>query len=364
MSVAQRIPTVEVFDDATRREGAPDPVAAEILALPLTDQEADADGKRRHVARMAASFFGVIAVLTAIAVGIELYSRPEAPVAPAEPVVSPAPEPVVAEVDVTPPAFPAAELNARMDLLSATTPEIQAKPVVNSLPTELSVAPVVTTEVKAAAPAVPAAPPVTSQPSPARVDVVDVAELEARALRDVQRLIFSGDRVQAKRVLIDFMKRYGEREEPKGVLAGLLLQEGRLREANALLAAVDPATPSPILRSLRARILTTVGQPAEAIALLEAAPPRLSDAPDYHALLALAYQQASRFDESAAVYARLTELEPGNDRWWLGYGVGLDGAGKPEAAIVAFQQALDGRTLPGELADYALSRVRALSYQR
>lgn len=203
----------------------------------------------------------------------------------------------------------------------------------------------------------------TPPSSAAAVVELEIGELESRTLDDVRKMLFRGDRRAARSTLVDFMQQYGERPEPRALLAGLLLQEGRLAQAGALLGDVDPGTPSAALRLLKARVVAAGGNSAAAVRLLEVVPPAVAEMSDYHAMMALLYQQTGQYEASVQVYDALVDFDPDNTRWQLGRAISLEGGGNPEEARVAYQRLLTRGDLPRELAVFADERLRQLSYR-
>lgn len=139
----------------------------------------------------------------------------------------------------------------------------------------------------------------------------------------------------------------GAREE----LGMLRLRQGRLQEADTLAREGLGAEPGWIgYRRLAARLELARNNAAAAVALLERDAPAVARDPEYHGLLASAYQRLNRHEEAARAYQALSQLQPGVSQWWAGYGLSRDALGDASGALAAFTQAralggLDARVL-------------------
>lgn len=142
--------------------------------------------------------------------------------------------------------------------------------------------------------------------------------------------------------------------EARERLALALFDAGRGSEAEVVLRVGLAASPkSSRFAEMLGHALLARGDAAGAQAVLRPAAPALSTHPDYHALLAAAEQGTSAHALAATRYRGLLQLQPGNGRWWVGLGISLRALGDPQQAVIAFDRALDDRSLPEPLRAYA-----------
>jgi Flp pilus assembly protein TadD len=275
---------------------------------------------------------GLIALFTG-GMWLLMAQRP-APGAPGA--VATAPGAAASMVAGAAPAGPGERL--RLDETLSTVPEPRARAARR--------APAVS-EAEATAPAgTPApesAPPPAAKPAPASRprDARAAAQKYAEARRALER----GDDVSAAdgfaaALELDPALR-GARED----LGTLRLRQGRLQEAEAILRTGLEQEPSWIgYRRLAARLELARNNGAAAVALLERDRPDVAADPEYHGLLASAYQRVGRHDDAALSYQALSQQQPGVAQWWAGYGLSRDALGDVPGALAAYSQA---RTLGG-----------------
>nr|WP_298164767.1 tetratricopeptide repeat protein [uncultured Pseudomonas sp.] len=114
------------------------------------------------------------------------------------------------------------------------------------------------------------------------------------------------------------------------------------------------------LRLLLGRAQLQAGDSQGAIATLERNAPPLVREPTYHALLAAAYQQTAQWRESAALYQRLSELQPRQATWQLGLAIALEQLDQPSSAAGHYRLALQGTGLDDSSRRFASERAAAL----
>ncbi len=151
--------------------------------------------------------------------------------------------------------------------------------------------------------------------------------------------------------------------QARASLAALLINEGRLGEAEELLRdGLSRTTRSPELARLYARLLLHRRQPGEAIDILRTSAPALSADSEYHALLASALLQENNAADAAGIYRRLLQNDPARGTWWLGLAVSLETLGERDRAYHAYQQA--ARTDEGKhrLAGLIRQRLQRLGH--
>ena len=101
-------------------------------------------------------------------------------------------------------------------------------------------------------------------------------------------------------------------------------------------------------------------QAQRAIETLQAQAPALTQAPDYHGVLALAEQQTGQHQAAAKRYLQLTQLQPQHGRHWAGLALSQESLGQPAEAIRAWRLALRDAALPAALARFAEQRLQRL----
>ncbi len=148
------------------------------------------------------------------------------------------------------------------------------------------------------------------------------------------------------------------------LLAGLEAKAGRLQPALSLLDAGLALHPDNSRRlslvRLKARMLIDAGHINRALEVLKKNTPPVSMAPDYHALLAGLEVRAGDYRQAAQQYAALLTLHPDRAVWWLGLGIALDQSGQVQAALKAYQNALQHLGLSSASETYAQRRIKAL----
>ena len=140
-----------------------------------------------------------------------------------------------------------------------------------------------------------------------------------------------------------------------------LIAAGRLTEAAEIVSQGlerEPAWSG--YRRLAARIELARNQPKTALAALETDPPPLALDPEYHGLLASAYQRLGRHQDAARVYQGLTQSQPGEAHWWAGYAISRDSLGESAEALKAYAQARKLGQLDARVLEYIDRRVAAL----
>ncbi len=93
------------------------------------------------------------------------------------------------------------------------------------------------------------------------------------------------------------------------------------------------------LLELKARLLTSEGKTKEALLVLQSEQPDISDAPNYHALMAALYNRENNFSLAATIYQKLVAINPHESSWWFGLGVSLDKLGQRQDAVMAYTKA-------------------------
>lgn len=192
-----------------------------------------------------------------------------------------------------------------------------------------------------------------------KVLVISPEQRDEQMVDAAEALVDKGDRQDAKTQLMGFIDKYDTDVKSRALLVSLLMQDGHMVSANALLTD-DKVAESSHLRRLKAHWLTQNGQTDEAVALLNSARPAIEADPEYHVLLAALYQQQGFSSEAVAAYAELISYNPDVADWWAGMAIALDSSQQYPSAKRAYQKALQMDGLRFELADFARQRLATL----
>ena len=115
------------------------------------------------------------------------------------------------------------------------------------------------------------------------------------------------------------------------------------------------------LRKIYARLLLQQQRHGEALELLNKPPiPPIPQDLEYHALIAVLFQETGEFPAAGELYGRLLQVQPGQAVWWLGLAVSLDQTGEYEQSREAYERALALPGLRPDLQDYIHNRLQAL----
>jgi tetratricopeptide (TPR) repeat protein len=129
--------------------------------------------------------------------------------------------------------------------------------------------------------------------------------------------------------------------EARTLLATLLVDSGRLDEAEAVL---EPATDLASLKVL-ARLQAIRGKPAMALASLKRGEADGAGQGEYLAFAALLAQEAGLHDEALIYFERALRLPDAKPQWWLAVAVSQSAQGSPERATDSVQTALQSPQL-------------------
>jgi tetratricopeptide (TPR) repeat protein len=172
----------------------------------------------------------------------------------------------------------------------------------------------------------------------------------------------SGDRSQAGLTLQSALKIDPAHGRSRETLAALMLNEGRVAEAAAVLSDGLRLTPqATALAKLYARILAEQGDSAAAIAVLEQAQSADNNDTEYLALLAAFYQREQRHVQAAQTYQRVLQLRPAMASWWMGLALSLESLGESATALAAYQRAQQLGGLSRDVRTFVAERIRLLS---
>jgi MSHA biogenesis protein MshN len=191
------------------------------------------------------------------------------------------------------------------------------------------------------------------------------AELAARAYAEGESHLRSGRSAAALAAWEQALVQDPSHRPARTAMAELLLNTGRVAEAEALLRRAHERWPADSGFAERyGRLLIAQGRDADAILVLEAGRPPLVGDGEYLALLAAVYQRLGRYAESAEAYGQVLNDHPQREVWWMGLGIALEGAGQAQPAAKAYRHALALPGLSRELRGYAEGRLRSLASRK
>lgn len=178
--------------------------------------------------------------------------------------------------------------------------------------------------------------------------------------RQAVRYLQQGHAGRAEEELRSALALDGTHATARELLAGMLIQRGRWREAQVLLEDGLAIAPHPVLARLLARLHLEHGAEGSALAVMEQARPVAARNGEFLAFLAMLYQRAGRHDDAIAAYTEAVGLRPADGRAWLGLAIALEARERPGEAMQAYEHALASGGLDAGLRQYAQQRLAAL----
>lgn len=354
-------------DIESRAQGARDSRASPEVLEGLAPTPAPTGDRDRPWLALAAALFGA----SALAVAALLFwlrtpvpapvARPAVLPAPAAPaatavaaptppqVTNAAPPPVQPVASPAPAPTPAARVAA-----APRAPAVAAKPHIAR-----SSAPAPRAE-KRVVPATPPAPETAATPIDKTEHPLSPAEQNENRFRQAFADVQQGRMAEAEAALRVVLAQDPVHVKARELLVGVLLQEGRKRDAIDVLSAGIAATP----RAWRfsawlAQTLADDGQLPRALAVLDHA--RATGAKDLD-LLTLAgaiYERAGRAADAANAYREALTLAPNDGRLWVGLGIALETQRHPQDATAAYERAL-ALDIPPALGRFAEQRLASI----
>jgi len=162
---------------------------------------------------------------------------------------------------------------------------------------------------------------------------------------------------QLQQLLLDFSNHV----QARSLLIDLLVKNGKLQKALDVLNIGLKKSPgyAPFVKS-KARILITLGKNYQALRVLQSiVPDSIVDDPEYYSLLATIYHDQGKYLAAAQIYYQLTNVQPDKSTWWVGLGISLEAAKKNNAAIDAYQQAMQSEDLTPELRAFLATKIKS-----
>ena len=145
------------------------------------------------------------------------------------------------------------------------------------------------------------------------------------------------------------------------LLAGSYITGGRYVEAAQVLQQGRKIQPRHwLFTRLYARVLLQQQQLDAAINVLKQAPPAIGQDPQYHALLAALYQRQGDHRSASKTYQELLHRYPRQGIWWVGLGISREKLGQHRQAALAYHNAAQSGSLPGQLRNFTADRLNNL----
>lgn len=189
---------------------------------------------------------------------------------------------------------------------------------------------------------------------------LSVAERLQYARNEASRALAQDDRNTATRAIAIGLQLDGNDSE-------LLLLQLQLLARQAPEAARQRATSLLAQQPKQAQIRQWLGgqllqqrRHDDALTVLREHAPELLQAPDYHAVLALAEQQTGAHQAASGRYQQLLTLQPDYGQHWAGLALSQDALQNGDVARQAWQHALRDPNLPDALLQYGQQRLHQL----
>lgn len=184
-------------------------------------------------------------------------------------------------------------------------------------------------------------------------------EKSQQAYAAASSLYNKGNKQQAKTSLIEALAFNQGNKDAHVLLAIIYLEDGRADlasesiEKGLLIHSKDQT-----LNRLYLQSLVQEAKYKEAIAVMEHRL-RLTSPEDLGYLAGL-YQKQNDHLSAVKFYSQALQLKPSTSLWWMGQGISLEGIEKYEQALQSYQQSISTGQLSGKLAQYAISRMKAI----
>jgi MSHA biogenesis protein MshN len=239
-----------------------------------------------------------------------------------------------------PPARPRTPLPATV----AATPEIAAPRIV-----------------KTSADRVTASPPVVPEAQAKLERSVTPAQQSDSLYKQAASLLQQGNGIDARPLLRQALDANPSNGNARQLLATLYVESKNLVDAAALLREGTRLNPerSDMWMKL-ARLELEQGDPAAALAHLEAGLPAASDDAAYHGFYAALLQRAQRHGDAVSQYVVALRGDPSVPNWLVGLAISLQALGRSTEAADALQRALDSGRLSAPLRAYVEERLDQL----
>lgn len=211
--------------------------------------------------------------------------------------------------------------------------------------------------------------PVSPEKSPEKEVIKTTNNIKSPALQMVVtdqyesavKLAAAGNQAEAMAILTKLLRYYPDYNDARVALAAIVLEAGNPVQARKIIDDGLAKAPDywPLIE-LKARLLTAEGKINEALLVLQSEQPSITDAPNYHALIAAIYNRQDNFELASAIYQRLVSINPHEGSWWFGYGVSLDKLGRSQDAVFAYTKAITEGRLSTQATAFLQNRLRTL----
>ena len=199
------------------------------------------------------------------------------------------------------------------------------------------------------------------EPASFHVESVNLsaAQLSTLAYENAQKRATEGDMKKAISHLYDAVEYNPRHLSAINQLAGLLFAREQIREAEAVLRKGISMTPlSSTLRVTLARIYQQTNREESALIVLIAAEDLLKgDAIRLVSMRAALAQKLEKHDLAKESYRWLTEKEPMDGRWWLGFAVSAEREKEYKDAEKAYQKSVTAGGLSDQAVAFARQRL-------
>ncbi len=190
---------------------------------------------------------------------------------------------------------------------------------------------------------------------------IDKKAQAERLYRSAREKVHARQDLEAVDLLEQALKSSDEFHKARILLFTLLLQQQQITSLQPRLEYSIKQWPTVHeYRQVKARLLSYQSDNEAAMQLLESDIPVVSEAPEYHELLAYVAQQLKKDLIAIKHYQMLLQQNSNRADWWLGVAVSEDRLGNNQPALQAYQQAINKQGLSSTVQAYAQKRIKAL----
>jgi MSHA biogenesis protein MshN len=212
---------------------------------------------------------------------------------------------------------------------------------------------------------VPAVPVRPVDASPARIDRQErepsVRERAEAIYRRGVEAMHEGRMPAAEQALREALTQFPAHEAARQTLLGILVQQRRNADAEALLLEGQRQNPAQVGFAMAlARLQAERGDTSAALESMQRSAAAGRDRPDFLGFQAGLLARAGRHADAVVQYRSALRMAPQNAVWWMGLGISLESDRRPAEAAEAFQRAREAPGLSPELTAYVDQRLRGL----